>query len=155
MLIKTKYFGDIDLEESKIITLENGLMGYEEYKQFTILYDIEDEGVPIISWLQSIEEPGLALPVMPPTHIKENYNPIVDDDLLTPLGELTEDNLILLLTVTVPAEPKDATANLKAPIIINSDTRKGCQLISENPEYIIKYKIYDAIQKWKAEKGEK
>ncbi|MFW5631862.1 MAG: flagellar assembly protein FliW, partial [Acetivibrio ethanolgignens] len=39
--------------------------------------------------------------------------------------------------------------NLKAPFIINADTKKGCQLIVENSDYEIKYNIYDAIQKMK------
>ena len=43
---------------------------------------------------------------------------------------------------------------MKAPIIINSDTRKGAQIIVENTEYEIKYNIYDVIQKQKEAKGE-
>ena len=41
MKISTKYFGDIDIGEEKIIRFENGLLGLEEYKNYTILYDIE------------------------------------------------------------------------------------------------------------------
>lgn len=152
MLVKTRYFGEVDLDENKIITIENGLMGFEEYKRYTILYDLEEDGDSYISWFQSVEEPALALPVISPVCIKEDYNPIVEDELLKPLGELTEDNLVILLTMTVPSDPKLATTNLKAPIIINSDTRKGCQLIVENEDYVIKYNVYDAIESLKEKK---
>ena len=52
MLIKTKYFGEVDLDEKKVITFDNGMMGFEEYKKFAILYDIEKERENSISWLQ-------------------------------------------------------------------------------------------------------
>jgi flagellar assembly factor FliW len=154
MLIQTKHFGKIDLEESKIITFDQGIMGFEECKQYTILYDIEDGQNPAISWLQSIEEPSLALPVINPFIIKSDYNPVVEDELLKPLGEINEENLVLLLTVTVPTDVEKMSVNLKAPFIINADTRKGCQAIVENQDYDIKYKVYDIIQKSKGKKGE-
>ena len=44
MLVKTKYFGEINLSEDKIITMERGMFGFEEYKKYTILFDSEKEG---------------------------------------------------------------------------------------------------------------
>jgi flagellar assembly factor FliW len=155
MQVKTKYFGEIDLDENKVITFEHGIMGFEEFKKYTILYDQEEEGNALISWLQSLEEPGLALPVISPLNVKPDYNPIVEDELLVPLGEINDENLVILLTLTVPSDPAKTTTNLKAPIIINSDTRKACQIIAENPDYEIKYSFYEAVQRLKREKGEK
>lgn len=149
MLIQTKYFGEIDLTEEKIITLERGLFGFEEFKKYTILYDCEKEGGSNISWFQSVDEPALALPVINPLLVKEDYNPVVEDELLSGIGEITEENLVLLLTMTVPADIKEMSVNLKAPIIINADTRKGAQLIVENQDYEVKYKIYDLLKEKK------
>lgn len=154
MLIKTRYFGEIDLGEEKIITFENGLMGFEDFKRFTILYDVDGERDATISWLQSTEEQGLAFPVINPLIVKADYDPMVEDEVLKPLGDLTPENLVVLLTLTVPSDLAKTTANLKAPLIINSDTRKGCQLIVENPEYEVKYNIYEVVRRIKAEKGE-
>lgn len=152
MLVKTRCFGEIDLEEDKILTFDNGIMGFEDLKKFTILYDNEEEETPMISWLQSLDEEALAIPVINPLAVKPDYNPIVEDELLGSLGTITEENVVILLSVTVPKDVKKTTANLKAPFIINSDTRKGCQLIVENNDYEIKYNIYEAIQNMK--KGE-
>ena len=146
MLVKTKYFGEINLSEDKIITMERGMFGFEEYKKYTILYDSEKEGRPNVSWLQSVEEPGLAFPVINPLVVKEDYNPVVEDELLKGLGEITEENIVILLLLTVPQDSTQMTANLKAPIIINADTRKGAQVVVENEEYEIKYKIYDILK---------
>lgn len=149
MLIQTKYFGEIDLTEEKIITLERGLFGFEEFKRYTILYDCEKEGGANISWFQSVDEPTLALPVINPLLVKEDYNPVVEDELLSGIGEISEENLVILLTMTVPADIKEMSVNLKAPIIINADTRKGAQLIVENQDYEVKYKIYDLLKEKK------
>lgn len=145
MLVKTKFFGEVDLPEEKIVTLDRGLIGLEQYKKFTILYDCEKEESNI-SWLQSVDEQTLALPVIKPWLVKEDYNPVVEDELLSPIGELTEENLVILLTMTVPENLKEMSVNLKAPIVINADTRKGVQVIAENQDYEVKYKIYDILQ---------
>lgn len=146
MLVKTKYFGEINLSEDKIITMERGMFGFEEYKKYTILYDSEKEGRPNVSWFQSVEEPSLAFPVINPLVVKEDYNPVVEDELLKGLGEITEENIVILLLLTVPQDAIQMTANLKAPIIINADTRKGAQVVVENEEYEIKYRIYDILK---------
>lgn len=149
MLIQTKYFGEIDLTEEKIITLERGLFGFEEFKKYTILYDYEKKDGANISWFQSVDEPTLALPVINPLLVKEDYNPVVEDELLSGIGEISEENLVILLTMTVPADIKEMSVNLKAPIIINADTKKGVQLIVENQDYEVKYKIYDLLKEKK------
>lgn len=144
MLVKTKFFGEVDLPEEKILTFDRGIIGLPDYKQYTILYDCEKEETNI-SWLQSVEEPTLALPVIKPWLVKEDYNPIVEDELLNSLGELTEENLVVLLTMTVPSDVKEMTVNLKAPIVINADSRKGTQVIVENQDYEVKYKVYGIL----------
>lgn len=146
MLVKTKFFGEVDLPEEEILTFERGLIGLADYKRFTILYDCEKEETNI-SWLQSVDEPTLALPVIKPWLVKEEYNPTVEDELLSSLGELTEENLVILLTMTVPADIKEMTVNLKAPVIINADTRKAVQIIADNQDYEVKYKVYEILNK--------
>ncbi len=150
MKVQTKFFGEIDLPEEKIITLERGLIGLEQYKKYTILYDEEKEDNNI-SWFQSCDEPSLALPVIKPWLVKEQYNPVVEDELLTNIGELTEENLVILLTMTVPEDITKMSVNLKAPIIINADSRKGAQLIAENDDYEVKFMVYELFKSKKEE----
>ena len=141
MKIDTKYFGEIEIGDEKIIHFENGLLGFEDYNDFTILFDIDAGEQPLFSWLQSVTERNLAFPVVNPLRVKEDYNPIVEDGLLETIGGVTEENLFVLLLATVPKEIKETSVNLKAPLIINSDTRKGIQVIVENADYEVKYKI--------------
>lgn len=145
MIVKTKHFGEIDLAEDKILTFENGIMGFESCKRYTILYNNESGERPVISWLQSLDEQGLALPVISPLFAKEDYNPLIEDELLAGLGKLTEDNQVIFVTLTVPKDLTKMTANLKAPIVINADTRRGCQIIVENSDYVVKYPVYESF----------
>ena len=154
MLVKTRHFGEVDLDESKVITFEDGIIGFEDCKRYTILYNNEEGGNNTISWLQSLDVPELALPVISPLSVLADYNPIVEDEVLAPLGELTEENIIILLTLSVPSDITKMSANLKAPLIINADTKKGCQIIAENPDYVVKYNIYEQAKKCKEAKGE-
>lgn len=152
MIINTKHFGEIDLDENKIIYFENGILGFENYKKYTILYDDEDGKRPDISWLQSLDEPLLAIPVISPFIVKKDYNPEVEDELLRSLGNLTEDNIVVLVSVTVPSDIEKITANMKAPFVINADTKKGSQIIIENSDYLIKYEFYQQLMEYKAAK---
>ena len=153
MKVNTRLFGEVDVAEDKIVTLEQGIVGFPDLKKFTLIYDSEKEGDHNIMWLQSLDEPQFALPVLQPNAILKDYNPHVEDELLEPLGELTEDNLYVLVTVKVPANIEDITVNLKAPIIINSDTRQAGQIIVED-DVDVRYPVYDILKKAKEEAGE-
>lgn len=152
MEVKTKWFGAIDIQDDKIITFDKGLIGLEEYKKYTIVYNTDESDSASIMWLQSLEDENLALPVMYPEVFMPNYDPIVEDELISPLGEFKIADLIVLVTLTVPSDITKMTSNLKAPIIINSDNMKACQLIADNENYKVKYPIYDIIKE-NSEKG--
>lgn len=141
MLVKTRYFGEVDIEEQKIIHFEAGLFGFEDYKDYTILYDSEGGDHPFFSWLQSTQEQSLAFPVVNPQRVNEDYDPVVEEGLLEELGEFGEEDMVVLLLATVPQDVKLTSVNMKAPLIINAGTRRGVQLVAENPDYEIKHYI--------------
>lgn len=153
MKADTRVFGEIEIEDEKIIRFEQGIIGFPDLQNFALIYNSEKEGKGTISWLQSMDEPTFAMPVMDPLVMCPEYNPQVEDELLKPLGDLTEENLFVLVTVTVPQNIEEIAINLKAPIVINSETRKASQLIVED-DYPVKYKIYDKIKEAKGKVGE-
>ena len=152
MLVETRHFGEIELDEDKVICFENGILGFEDFKKYTLLYDNDEGERPDISWLQSLDEPTLAIPVVSPFLVKQDYNPEVDDELLMPLGSVTDENVVVLVSITVPSDVEKISANLKAPLIINSDSRRGAQIIVENADYIVKYYFYEQLKANKAAK---
>lgn len=154
MRAKTRLFGMIDIADDKIITLEKGMIGFPKLNRFALIFDEEKEQKQSsIMWLQSMDDTDVAFPVMVPDAVKEDYSPNVNEEIVAPLGELTPDNTYILVTVTVPKRIEDFSVNLKAPIVINWDNRKGVQLIVED-DYPVKYKVYNLLKEKKEKAGE-
>lgn len=145
MDINTRIFGTIGVDETKIINFPDGIVGFPFMQKFLLINDM-DKKESKISWLQSIDEPEFAMPVIDPLIIKEDYNPMVEDELFETIGELREDNTFVLVTMTVPQNIEKMTVNLMAPIIINTDTLKAAQIIVEEEGYTVKYPIYDILK---------
>lgn len=152
MKVNTRLFGEIEVDNDKIVRLDTGIVGFPDLKNFTLIYDNEKENgsKTNIMWFQSLDEPQFAMPVLSPTTIRPDYNPHVEDELLAPLGEITEENLFVLVTVKVPKNIEGMTINLKAPIIINTDTMKGGQIIVEDDEQV-RFPIYELLKKAKGD----
>lgn len=149
MEIKTKIFGDVNIDDEKILLFPNGIIGFPDLQHFTLIHDEEKENNSI-HWLQSIEEPAFAMPVIDPLVVKSDYNPEVEESMLDCIGKLNPEEMVVLVTMTVPSDITKMTVNLKGPIVINAAEKKGCQIILDSDEYQVKYPIYETLSKKKA-----
>ena len=149
MQITTKVFGEITVDDDKLVYFPKGIIGFPDLKDFALIHD-EEKGSDSIHWLQSIQEPAFAMPVMDPLLVCPDYNPEADDELLNNLGEIKPDDLLVLVTVTVPSDLTQMSVNLKGPIVINAGERKAIQVIAEGDTYQVKFPIYDILYKKKA-----
>ena len=149
MKINTKVFGEIEIADEKIIHFPSGIIGFPEMTDFALVHD-EEKGVGAIHWLQSVQEPAFAMPVMDPLLVRPDYNPEIDDELLKSIGELIPEEMLVLVTVTVPGDLTKMSVNLRGPIIINAAEKKACQVIIEGEDYAVKYPIYDILNAKKA-----
>ena len=100
--------------------------------------------------MQSLQETNFAMPVIDPLAVVSDYNPTVEDDLLKVIGDSTDP--LVLVTITVPSDLTKMSVNLKAPIVINVESRKAVQVILDE-DYPVKFYIYDIMKKRKAEKA--
>lgn len=149
MVINTRVFGEITIEDNKLIHFPGGIVGFPELQDFALIHDEEKGDNGGIRWMQSVQEPQFAMPVIDPLCVKEDYNPLVEDDLLVPLGNIEPEELLVLTTITVPSDLTKMTVNLKAPFIINAANRIAAQVIVE--DYEVKFPVYDILQKMKKE----
>ena len=152
MKLTTREFGEVEVDDNKIIDFPNGIIGFPDLKRFTLMHD-EKESASTIMWLQSIDEPEFALPVMDPLIVCPDYKPMIDKNGVTELGELDDQEMLVLVTVTVPHDLTKMTVNLMGPIIINTKDMKASQNIVDNEEYPVKFPIYDILKKNKEAKG--
>ncbi len=146
MKANTRIFGEIDIAEDKLLSFPEGIVGFPDMKVFALIYDEEKQDSRNIIWLQSLDEPTFAMPICNPLILKPDYNPMIDDEWIRPIGEITEDNLMCFTTMTIPKDITKISINLKAPILINADTRKGRQVIVED-DYEVKFFVYDLLKK--------
>ena len=146
MEAKTRLFGDINIDDNKIIHFVNGLVGFPELRDFALIFDGDNNNGEGVQWLQSMQDGNFAIPVINPLHVLEDYNPIVEDELLTPLGEFTPDDMLVLVTITVPADVTKMTVNLKGPIVINALNCKACQVVAEDEGLEVKFPVYDILK---------
>jgi len=145
MKINTKAFGEIDIDEDKILRFEKGIIGFPDLNRFILLHDEEEGSSAGIRWLQSVDEPGFAMPVMDPLFVIPDYDPEVEDEWLKDL-ELNQNNLLVMVTVTIPSDLTRMSVNLQGPIIINAEKYKGCQVIVNSDSYLVKFPIYDILK---------
>lgn len=147
MTTETRLFGTITIEDEKLITFPEGIVGFPFLKQFALIHDAENEKAPIM-WLQSMEEQTFAMPVIEPNLVVDDYNPTVNDECLAPVGELKPEQTYVLVTMTVPSDIEKMSVNLKAPIVINTENNKAVQIIVED-DYQVKHPIYETLKKRK------
>ena len=147
--IDTFKFGTVGVDDSKKITFEAGLPGFEGLKDFALIHD-EEKGSPALMYLQSLEDKDVAITVASPLALTDTYSPAVEEKELECIGDIKEDNIFVLVTVNIPEKIEDMTANLKSPIIINTDTNKGVQVSAANDDLSAKQPVYEYL---KAKKG--
>ncbi len=145
MTITTTRFGALDVEERKTLTFPDGMPGFEHLRQFTLVpHHTGDEakGSPFV-WLQSLEDGALAFLAMEPHQSFPDYAPRVPRGEMEELG-LNEPNarprLYTLLTVP-PGEPQGITANLMAPVVVNTRARLGKQIVLNTDQYGLRHRL--------------
>lgn len=146
MEVSTKLFGTINVGDDKIIEFPEGILGFPELKKFTLIYDDKNTAGGM-NFLASLDEPAFAMPVVPALIVEPGYSPKFTEDIEATIGGLTEENALVLVTMTIPSDVTKMTVNLNAPMVINTDTKKGVQSVVANEDYDVKYPIYDKLKK--------
>ncbi|HEY3329113.1 MAG TPA: flagellar assembly protein FliW [Capsulimonadaceae bacterium] len=148
MKLNTSRFGEISVDEKAIITFPDGIPGFEHTREYVLVPHKTAQGQSSpFRWLQSLEEPNLALPVINPWSVQPDYAPTIPGTMIKMLGigDLREQAQFLTV-VTIPANnPNGITVNLLAPILVNRDTKIGKQVIVQNENYSIRTPLLNGM----------
>jgi flagellar assembly factor FliW len=129
--IHTTRFGVLQIESDDIIEFPRGILGMENLHEWVLFADAEN---PQLGWLQSAQQPEVALAVVSPRRFITNYQVRVARRELTPLQlAKTEDAHVLAI---VSKNDRHITLNLKAPLVINLSARLGCQIVTKGDQPI-------------------
>jgi len=137
--METKFFGEIEFSEEDIIHFKQGLPGFREETQFLYLTPSDSK----FSCLQSVKTREVAFITISPFIVCSDYDFELDDDLAAELGLSTPEEAMVLAIVTVPpGEPKKATVNLQAPVVLNLHKKTGCQVIINDLRYPLRLPLW-------------
>jgi flagellar assembly factor FliW len=130
--IATMRFGEMEFNEESVITVLGGIIGFPSLIRYVLIQRPTD--APFY-WLQSLDDPTMALVLVNPVLFKADYNPTLPESLH---GELkaSPGEISLFAIVTIPAgRPQDMTANLLGPLAINPTSRLARQLVLDDSVY--------------------
>jgi flagellar assembly factor FliW len=144
MLIQSKPYGQIEVEDRQIIHFPDGILGFEYLRDYALL----DASQKPFYWLQALEEPAIAFVLIDPALFMPDYTPDVSDSDLDAVGLVPsgDEALIVFSIVTIPEQQDRMSANLQGPIIINRRNHQARQCISNNPRYKTRHYILDEIK---------
>jgi len=143
MLINTKFLGEVEINESEIISFNQGLPGFPEYRQFILLS--LDADLPL-ALLQSTEEASIGFVVAFPFVFKQDYTFDLSEEDKEDLQIEKEEDVLTYSIVTLQETFEDSTMNLLAPVIININKKLGKQIVLQDSKaYPLRFPIKQAV----------
>lgn len=140
MKVSTTRFGDISVDESRVIQMKEGMLGFERLKRYVLL--TQDKETPFL-WFQSVDDGSVAFVVIHSFVIKPDYEPVIpDDDVhLLEIEAFRPEDVVVLSVVTIRSDPFSVMANLRAPIVINAERMLAKQIVLVEGEYPVQYSL--------------
>lgn len=138
-VVQSRVFGELEVSEENIIFFEEGIPAFENLKKFVI---IKEEESPFY-WLQSIEDKDIAFVIINPFEIKPDYEFDLPDEVVSKLEITSAQDVAVFSIVVIPEDVKQTRVNLKAPIIINVNKRKGMQYLLDDERYPLRYYLFE------------
>jgi len=124
MKINNGQFGEIEIDQDSIINFHEGLLGFEELTKFVLITE-EDA---FFTWLTSVDQPEIIFPLF-------NIGLLLEE-------QKSEEDYQPFGIVKLNKVPENITINLKAPVFIDSKSKKGYQRIIDNEDYLVNYPLF-------------
>ncbi|MBC7384620.1 MAG: flagellar assembly protein FliW [Cryobacterium sp.] len=143
MIVETGRFGTLEVAEADLVSIPGGILGFPEYTKFCLIDPNDDV---LIIWLQSLEKPDLAIPVLEPKIFKNDYTVRLS---AAELRELRLDNVnqsAVFSLLTIGDDITQMTANLKAPLVINLREHVAKQVVLQENEYTLKHPMFKELR---------
>ncbi len=136
MKVKTANLGEIEADESRIIEIKGGILGFEDQTRFIMIDD--NESTPFM-WLQSLDRETTAFFVINPFLVVPQYNPEISDIDGQSLELNGPEQAMVVAIATLRRDPFRVSINLRAPVIINPEKRIARQIVLENPQWEVRH----------------
>lgn len=140
MRLNTVRFGDIEIEENRIFNFAMPIIGFDTLHKFVIL---DPNKETLFKWLQSVEDPSLAFPIISVSALDLDYTIDLPDSIVDTLKITNVESLLVMNITSIPQDnPKGTTINLLAPLIFNLDNQSAAQVVLSGSGYDISYPMF-------------
>jgi flagellar assembly factor FliW len=141
--VKTTRFGELEINPSDIITFHDGLLGFDQLKKYFV---VDPGDSTLILWLQSTEDEKIAFPIIEPKIFKPDYTAKLLPADLNGLELESLSSAKLYSILTIPVNVVEMSANLKAPIVINSAKKVAKQIVLADSKLTVKHEMYKELK---------
>lgn len=133
--VTTSRFGEISVPEDDVFTFKWGLPGFGFLRDFVVL--AIEEQKPYV-WLQSLERAEIALPMIDPWILFDDYDPRLPAVTAAVMEIERADDFCLMCVCVVGPDAKEMTVNLLAPVVLNLRTHVARQVMLEDCDYSVR-----------------
>jgi len=127
-------FGEVEYDPSHVIHFPEGLIGLDQLRNFLVMPNTKQG--PLF-WIQSVDDPAFAFVVTDPTNFFLDYIVLPDENERKKLN-IDESGSCFVLAIVSVSQNKEISLNLSGPILYAPETKKGLQVILEDPRYDIR-----------------
>jgi flagellar assembly factor FliW len=131
----------MEFPEQSIITVLEGIIGFPTLVKYVLIQRPND--APFY-WLQSVDDPTMALVLVNPVLFKADYNPRLPESLSGQLLANDGDITLFAIVTIPPGRPQEMTANLLGPLAINPKSRLARQVVLDDSLYTHRQPIIPA-----------
>lgn len=143
MKLNTVRFGEIEIDKKRIFKFALPIIGFNELKDFVIL-DANKES--FFKWLQSVEDPALAFPIVSVFSMNLDYSIDLPDTVVETLKITNVESLLVMNIASIPQDnPQATTINLLAPLIFNLEEQLAGQVILSGSGYDIGFPLFKKV----------
>lgn len=145
MMINTRLFGELEIDEERIITFKEGMPGFNYLHRFVLLTAGDDKSP--FKWLQCVDDGDIAFALVNPFEIVKDYDFELPDDVVERLGISSYEDILVYAVVVIPEDASKASMNLKAPIVINVKRRAAEQVVLDTDAYSVRHYILEELRR--------
>ena len=138
MKINTKFFGELEIEESGVVEFIKPILAFEDKRKYVLLDGMDDL---VFTFIQSVDDPQLCFLTIPPALVVKEYDIELGEEIVKLLELKSPSDVLLYNIVSVPENVNDMTVNLKAPIVINMKNKKAAQEVLADDKYSVRHRI--------------
>ncbi|MEE9293407.1 MAG: flagellar assembly protein FliW [Phycisphaerae bacterium] len=136
MIIQTSRFGPVQVDESRLISFERGILGFPDTHEYALVQTSEQSG---FYWLQAVDREDLAFVICDPRMFLPDYRAPVKLEELAPIG-LTEPDKGQVFIIVNKVDDL-LTGNLQGPLVVNVETRQARQLVLSDKKYSTRHPL--------------